>query len=236
MVIAVSVWADPADPVDPRVIALATSLGNNPTAIHQYVRNSIGIEVYSGSLRGARGTLASKAGNPLDRASLTVALLRAAGFSARYAQGTLSTPQADELFARMFADPARILGCSNDPPRFSGNASADLAEGLRSHTWVEYRSGSSGPYTSLDTAFASASPGQTFTVVTQNFDAIPASQRHTVRIRLEVETFTQAAAAFGLALGTQMVLDQSFDSADLVDKPVTLSHFVDSYKIGRAHV
>ncbi|MEO7255797.1 MAG: transglutaminase domain-containing protein [Casimicrobium sp.] len=230
MVIAIAVWADPADPSDPRVVALASSLSNSPAAIHQYVRDNIGIEVYSGSMRGARGTLASKAGNPLDRASLTVALLRAAGFVARYAQGTLSTPQAEELFARMFTDPARILGCSNNPPGFSGNARADLVAGLQSHTWVEYRSGSSGPYTTLDTAFASASPGQTFTVVTQNFDAIPVNQRHTVRIRLEVETFTQAAAAFGLALGSQMVLDQSFDSADLVDKPITVSHFVDSYR------
>ena len=55
--------ADPADSNDPRVRALATSLGNNPTTIFQYVRDNIGIEVYTGSLRGARGTLASKAGN-----------------------------------------------------------------------------------------------------------------------------------------------------------------------------
>ena len=37
--------ADPADPTDPRVRALATSLGNNPTTIFQYVRDNIGIEV-----------------------------------------------------------------------------------------------------------------------------------------------------------------------------------------------
>ena len=78
MLIALAVWADPADPADPRVAALATSLGNNPTAIFQHVRDNIGIEIYTGSLRGARGVLASKAGNALDRASLTIALLRAA--------------------------------------------------------------------------------------------------------------------------------------------------------------
>ena len=91
--------ADPADSNDPRVRALATSLGNNPTTIFQYVRDNIGIEVYTGSLRGARGTLASKAGNALDRASLLIALLKAASpaIEARYVQGTLSSTDSTTL-------------------------------------------------------------------------------------------------------------------------------------------
>lgn len=221
--------ADPADPSDPRVQALATSLGNNPTTIFQYVRDNVGIEIYTGSLRGARGTLASKAGNALDRASLTIALLRAANpnIEARYVQGTLGNGDSLTLVARMFADPSRILGCDNPAPVF--NNPANLQAEVQSHTWVEYRVGSSGAYTALDTAFLNATVNQTFATATQTFTSVPANQRHTARIRLEVETFTQAAAAFGLGIGTNTVLDRSFDAADLVDKPLTISHFTNAF-------
>jgi hypothetical protein len=57
-------------------------LGGDPEAIFQFVRG-LGNEVYKGSLRGARGTLWSQAGNALDKASLLIALFRAAGFPAR---------------------------------------------------------------------------------------------------------------------------------------------------------
>lgn len=225
---AFSAAADPADHSDIRVQALAATLGNSPTAIHQHVRDNVGIEIYAGSLRGARGTLASKAGNSLDRASLTIALLRAANanIEARYVQGTLSTSDASTLVARMFTDPSRILGCENPAPQLNP---ANLIPETQSHTWVEYRIGSSGAYTALDTAFAGATVNQTFATASQTFTSIPVNQRHTTRLRLEVETFTQAAAAFGLGIGTATVLDRSFDSADLVDKPVTVSHFVNAF-------
>jgi hypothetical protein len=220
--------ADPADPEDPRIVALASTLGSSPAAIHQYVRDNVGIELYTGSLRGARGTLASRAGNALDRASLTIALLRASvpGVDARYVQGTLGSTDAAAMVARMFTDPSRILGCENAAPQFNP---ANLIPDAQSHTWVEYRVGSSGPYTALDTAFAGAAVNQTFATASQTFTTIPANQRHTARLRLEVETFTQAAAAFGLGLGSTTVLDQTFDSADLVDKPITVSHFVNVF-------
>ncbi len=51
---------------------------------------TIGYNSYTGSLRGARGTLWSSAGNALDVASLGVALLRASGIPAQYVAGTLS--------------------------------------------------------------------------------------------------------------------------------------------------
>ncbi len=228
MLIALTVWADPADPADPRVIALATSLGNSPTAIHQYVRDNIGIEIYVGSLRGARGVLASKAGNALDRASLTIALLRAANpaIDAHYVQGLLGNTEVTALIGRAFSDPSRILGCDNPAPGFNP---ANLVPEAQNHTWVEYRVGTSGAYTALDTAFAGAAVNQTFTTASQTFNSIPANQRHSTRIRLDVESFTQAAAAFGLGMGTATVLDRSFDSADLVDKPITVSHFVNTF-------
>jgi len=50
------------------------------------------------------------AGNSLDVASLGVALLRASGVPALYAQGTISDAQAGTLIASMFTDPTRAEG------------------------------------------------------------------------------------------------------------------------------
>ena len=218
------------DPNDPRIQSLAASLSNNPAAIFEHVRDNIGIEIYTGSLRGARGALASKAGNSLDRASLTIALLRASNPSieARYAQGTLGNTEATAIANRMFNDPSRVLGCDNPAPQFSGGFFSLVSEATN-HFWVEYRVGSSGPYTTLDTALTTTAVNQTLATVTQTFASIPSNMRHTTRIRVEVESFTQAAAAFGLALGTATVLDRTFDSVDLVDRAVSVSHFVNAF-------
>ncbi len=220
--------ADPADSSDPRITALAGSLGNNPATIFQYVRDNIGIEVYVGSLRGARGTLASKAGNALDRASLLIALLKAANpaIEARYVQGTLASTDATTLLDRMFGSPRRILGCDNPAPGYGYN---DVFTEVSQHYWVEYRIGSSGAFTALDSAFPGASAGQTFAASSQNFTSIAANLRHQTRIRVETETYSQASAMFGFGLGTATVLDRSFDSADLVDKAVSVSHFVNAF-------
>ncbi|WP_395707308.1 transglutaminase domain-containing protein [Casimicrobium huifangae] len=220
--------ADPADSNDPRIRALATSLGNSPTTIFQYVRDNVGIEVYTGSLRGARGTLASKAGNSLDRASLLIALLKAANpaIEARYVQGTLSSTDAITLLVRMFSSPQRILGCDNPSPRVNGG---ELLGEVSQHYWVEYRVGSTGSFTTLDSAFPTATAGQSFAAAIQTFTTIATGARHQTRIRVEAETYSQASAMFGFGLATTTVLDRSFDSADLVDKPVSVSHFVNAY-------
>jgi hypothetical protein len=48
---------------DPYLVAKANELGKDPQKIFAFVRDSIGFESYVGSLRGARGTLWSNAGN-----------------------------------------------------------------------------------------------------------------------------------------------------------------------------
>jgi len=47
---------------DPELIQLAADLDNDPDTIYAYVRDEVSYEAYQGSLRGARGTLWSKAG------------------------------------------------------------------------------------------------------------------------------------------------------------------------------
>ncbi|MFN0061131.1 MAG: transglutaminase domain-containing protein, partial [Myxococcaceae bacterium] len=83
----------------PEVVALATQLGNKPLALYNFVHTQVSTDIYWGSKKGAAATLAEKRGNDFDQASLLIALLRAAGFAARYEYGAvkLSLAQAQAL-------------------------------------------------------------------------------------------------------------------------------------------
>src|SRR5262249_10329946 len=93
----------------------AAELKYDPQQIFNPLHTQVGYNSYTGSLRGARGTLWSDAGNALDVASLRVALMRASGIPAQYVQGTLSKSQAQQLILSMF--PARWTSCSPSPAR-----------------------------------------------------------------------------------------------------------------------
>lgn len=67
--------------------ALARGLDNDPLLIFNYVRNHILYEPTHGLLKNPRETLLSGLGSAMDQAALLVALLRAAGFQARYQYG-----------------------------------------------------------------------------------------------------------------------------------------------------
>jgi RHS repeat-associated protein len=71
------------------IAALAQKLEYSPVKILDYVVNEIRFEPYWGSLKGAQGTLHSKAGGPTDHASLLIALLRESNIPARYVRGTI---------------------------------------------------------------------------------------------------------------------------------------------------
>ena len=78
--------------------------------IFDFLHTQIGYNSYVGSVRGARGTLWSSAGNALDVASLGVALMRASGIPAQYAQGTLSQTHAQQLILSMFPPSDQTVG------------------------------------------------------------------------------------------------------------------------------
>lgn len=80
--------------ITPEIQALAASLGNQPLAIYNWVRNHIDFVPTYGSVQGSQMTLDAKRGNAFDTASLLVALLRAAGVPARYVTGTVEVPVA----------------------------------------------------------------------------------------------------------------------------------------------
>ena len=215
-----------ADASDPVIIAKATALSHDPAQIFAFVRDQVGIDSYAGSLRGAHGTLSGMAGNAIDRASLAIALLRASGFTARYAQGTLAYPDAQRVVARGFANPQRFVGCYNTGAISNPAVDFTLDSDTQTHLWVQYQAVAAGAWIDLDPAFAEAVSGQTFTTATATFNDIPETLQHKIRVRINVESYSQASALYGFGLGTTTQLDQTFDSVDLVDKPLTVGHFV----------
>jgi hypothetical protein len=84
------------EPFDP-VVEKAVELGFDPQAIFRFVADEIRYEPYAGVLRGARGTLESRAGNSADQAVLLAALLSAAAVETRFVQGTLDAAAAAAL-------------------------------------------------------------------------------------------------------------------------------------------
>jgi hypothetical protein len=218
-------FGGPADPSDPYIVAQAQALNNNPAQIFAFVRDQVGFEAYAGSLRGARGALWSMAGNSLDKSSLLIALLGAVGVNAQYVEGTITTAQAQQLILSMFQTPSQVRGCI--PP---GTSLADpandptLQADVSNHFWVEF-----GPSnTPADPSFAFTQIGQTIGSPTQTFASIPEPLRHKVTFRLDAEEYVSADALFGLGLSTTEVVNQTFETADLVGRPVTEGNLVTS--------
>ena len=211
---------------DPYIVDKAAELGNDPQRIFRYVRDEIGYEVYTGSLRGARGTLWSGAGNALDQASLLIALLRASGVPARYAAGTLAEEAAQILIASMFEPaPYRVVGFVPDGAEVSDsvNDPALIAE-ARPHYWVEFNAG--GGFKAADPSFKQAGIGESFAATEEVFEEVPDERRHRVTVRLIVEK--QDGVLLGPLLNHATVLDETFSSAELVGKPLSIGHFVDT--------
>ncbi|MCK4536256.1 MAG: hypothetical protein KAT93_04540, partial [Desulfuromonadales bacterium] len=67
----------------------AHKLNWDPVDIYQWVKNNIATEWYWGCMKGAEETLRQRSGNDADQAALLVALLRAAGYPARYVRGVI---------------------------------------------------------------------------------------------------------------------------------------------------
>jgi uncharacterized membrane protein len=210
------------DPNDPLVAAQASALGRDPQRIYAFVRDEIGLEIYSTSLRGARGVLQSRSGNPLDRASLLVALLRASGQTARYVQGTLNSSLQAAVISAMFAPRNQILGCLPPGVNTSNPVGSGLNGQLNPHFWVEYGGGN----TPLDPTLRTNQAGQTYGTAASRFTEIPEALRQKVTVRLVTETYNAAGALFGLGVGTATVLEQTFETAAVYGKPISIGHFV----------
>ncbi|MDQ7842430.1 MAG: hypothetical protein QN141_03460 [Armatimonadota bacterium] len=111
------------------VSAKARELGSDVDKVFAFVRDRVRFEVYTGVLRGPRGTLMTLAGNSYDKSALLGALLTAHGFRVRYARARLSEEQAGVLVSRMLAMAA---GAPRDPrPPGAQDTAAGVSGGLQ---------------------------------------------------------------------------------------------------------
>jgi uncharacterized membrane protein len=222
-----------ANTTDPFVQEKAAELNYDPQQIFNYLHNDVGYNSYTGSLRGARGTLWSDAGNALDVASLGVALMRASGIPAQYVSGTLSQGQAQQLILSMFPASFQTVGAvpAGTPTNDPANDPQLLAE-TESHYWFQFDNGSG--MKDADPLLVGAAIGQSFTPSTSTFTEVPDNLRQKTEVSLTAEIYSQAAAAFGLSdgLSDTVVLNQTFNDVDLVGRPLTIGNFVSSSAFG----
>ena len=225
------------------VDSLAAAL-DGPDAAFAFVRDSVGLDPYAGSLRGAAGALAARAGNATDRALLLQALLRAQGAEARLAFGALPDAAAARVAARAAATaPAGFDAQAAAAAGFAGASLERLraryrrdagwvAEGFREaladatpgapaapdaarHAWVQLRDG--GGWTDLDPTLAAAAPGEALAEAAETPGDVPDADRHTVTIRVVAES----AGADG-ALTEAVVLESVRPAAEAARDAATL--------------
>ncbi|HDM75845.1 MAG TPA: hypothetical protein ENG51_05165, partial [Deltaproteobacteria bacterium] len=197
-----------------------TEIGTGIDAAFGFVRDEISYEAYVGSLRGARGTMWSRAGNSLDQASLLIALLRSQGIACRYAHGRLSDDDAKILISSMFDPEAMANAVGYIPERYSRADPVndpELLSQVKDHWWVELEEG-----TQVDPTFRDGTPR---TSVEETFFEVPDNLRHKVTIRLKAE-FHNMLSQYTY----KTPLDVTFTTAEVYGRPLTLGHFVSTYQ------
>jgi uncharacterized membrane protein len=215
-----------ADTNDPFIQEEAAKLYYDPTQIFNFLHTQIGYDSYLGSVRGARGTLWSNAGNALDVASLGVALMRASGIPAQYLSGTLSQSQAHQLILSMFPASYQTVGYISAGTQVSNPANdPQLLAETASHYWFRFETGSG--MTDADPLVPGASIGQKFATPTSKFNTIPQSLEETTEVELVAEIYSQASALFEQSgLQDTTVLHQTFDDDYLVGRPLSIGNLV----------
>lgn len=174
-----------------------------------FVSREIAYEPYAGALRGAEGTLRSRAGNALDTAVLLARLLGDSGFQTRIHYGSLTAADAEALLAQ---SRPRATPPSDDTPPVADSAPfayaaeqarwlvgeldaagikiggpdavASLKADAAAYAWIEYRTAPSDAwqafYPFFETPPAVASEGF-------SSGAVPEDKIHTVTIEMQIE-------------------------------------------------
>jgi uncharacterized repeat protein (TIGR01451 family) len=226
-----------ANTTDPFIQEEAAKLKYDPQQIFDFLHNDIGYNSYTGSLRGARGTLWSSAGNALDVASLGVALMRASGIPAQYVKGSLDYYQAQRLILSMFPPSFQTVGYIPAGTQLSfPQYDFRLINETMDHYWFQFDTGNG--LKDADPLMAGAVIGKTFTNATGTFTEVADNLRQKVEVKLEAELYYPGFAAIIAALNqltgatsipgtsTTNVLDKTFNTVDLVGRPLSISNFV----------
>ncbi len=223
-----------ADSLDPFIQEEAAVLYYSAANIFDFLHTQIAYNSYQGSVRGARGTLWSSAGNALDVASLGVALARASGIPAQYVEGTLPKNLAQAMIISMFPQSDQTAGYVPATTQTADPADdpALLSE-TETHFWLRLDSGAG--MQDADPLIPGATLGQSFTSATGTFMVVPDAMRAKTEVKLNAEFYNQFAALFDSTdngLTTTTVLDQSFNDVDLVGHPLTVGNFVTQNAVG----
>lgn len=99
--------------------ALLEKLNFDADEIIRFLKEDIAFEQYPGLLRGAQGTLMSRAGNTLDQAVLLASLLNDAAYESRILKGELNTSQIKQLLKQMQGD-TKSSQSSGDLDKYKG--------------------------------------------------------------------------------------------------------------------
>ncbi len=218
-----------ANTTDPFIQDAAAQLDYNATNIFNYLHAQIGYNSYLGSVRGARGTLWSLSGNALDTASLGVALMRASGIPAQYAQGTLTKASAQTLILSMFPPSYQTVGYVPSATQVADPANdPQLLSETESHYWLQYDPGTG--MTNADPLMPGATIGHSFASVQSTFSEVPDSLREKTEVTVGAEIYNQLtnSTLVNGHLQTTTVLDQTFNDVDLVGRPISIGNFVSS--------
>jgi len=238
------------------ITELADSLGPEPEAAFEFIRDHIGFDPYAGVLRGAHGTLVARSGNAWDRALLLSALLEAGGSTTRLVTADLDETATSEVLSRAMTGPIE-LSADPDPVGLLGldlsalvtRARRDhalLAEGLGSeldaigagstaqhpaaisrHAWVQALA-PDGSWLDLDPTISTMTPGDVLVQGASELEAPPADLRHALTVRVLAETLADGA------LRDEIVLDERLDAAETADGEVWLSFQTEQAGIGGA--
>lgn len=127
--------------LSPGIQTLAESLGHDPLAIYNWVRQNVLFVPTFGSIQGSEGCRLSRECNAHDSASLLIALLRASGVPARYVLGTVEVqPDRFKKIVGDFQDveAAIRLSASGGIPTVAVVDAANQPTAVRiEHAWVE---------------------------------------------------------------------------------------------------
>ena len=100
---------------DIALIPLAQSVPADAAGIDTFVRDSIGLNVYPGVLRGPLGTWLARAGSPTDKLTLLAQLLKMHGVGFSFVRGTLSDGEIAEISSAVTAAPSPAPQATDDP-------------------------------------------------------------------------------------------------------------------------
>ncbi|MCA9156933.1 MAG: hypothetical protein KDA72_01320 [Planctomycetales bacterium] len=214
---------------DPFIQAKAAELNQDAGEIFQFLIEEIGFESYAGSLRGARGTLWSRAGNSIDEASLGVALMRASGIPAQYAEGTISNVMSKKLISSMFSTSLSGIGLiPSTAEKSDPENDPQLLSYASRHFWFQFNVGLG--FQNADTTFADAKIGDSFANADAFISELPDVLRHKVTIRVNREL--TSPGLFGTIQSNDAVVNEAFSTVELVGKSLNLGHLVYQQTLG----